>query len=406
MLRSPHFSQLPKSYLFPQIAKRKALYQQNHPRAEIINLGIGDTHLPLPKVAARAMERAAAGMATSAGYRGYGLEQGDLELRRQISQRVYKGAICPDELFIGDGVKCDIARLQILLGSCARIGVQDPTYPAYSDSAILTSGTTHDGKARIKLFACAKENGYFPELSDLNPEIDLLFFCSPNNPTGFAASKRQLQQLVDWALKHSVLIAFDAAYSWYVRDENVPLSIYEIEGARSCALELNSFSKMAGFTGVRLSWTALPITLRYGNRSDKLGLHGDWQRLYSTLFNGASNIAQAGGLACLTDEGRAQVRECTDYYMDNATLLRSALQKQNIEVVGGQNAPYLWARFEKSTSWEVFEHLLSEHQLLTTPGVGFGVQGEGYVRFSALGSKKGVVTAIERLSKGNLHPKR
>lgn len=402
MLRSPHFSQLPKSYLFPQIAERKALYQQKHPRAKIINLGIGDTKLPLPKVAARAMERAAAGMATPEGYRGYGLEQGDLALRQQISQRIYKGAICPDEIFIGDGVKCDIARLQVFLGSCARIGVQDPTYPAYSDSAILTSGATHDGKARIKLFACAKENGYFPNLSDIDPEIDLLFFCSPNNPTGFAASKRQLRQLVEWALKHSVLIAFDAAYSWYVRDENVPLTIYEIEGARSCALELNSFSKMAGFTGVRLSWTALPITLRYGHRSDKLGLHRDWQRLYSTLFNGASNIAQAGGLACLTDEGTAQVRECTDYYMDNATLLRSALQKRGIEVVGGQNAPYLWAHFEGSTSWEVFDHLLSEHQLLTIPGVGFGAQGEGYIRFSALGSKKEAVTAVERLSKGNL----
>lgn len=399
--RNIHFGQLAESYLFAQIAKRKLAFQQKHPKSEIINLGVGDTKLPIPKLAAQAMEKAAREMATPSGYRGYGLEQGELKLRCMISEKIYGGAIKPDEIFIGDGVKCDIARLQVLLGSKARIGVQDPTYPAYVDSAILTAGATLAGQARIKSLACSCENGFFPDLDALSGEIEVLFFCSPNNPTGFAASKKQLRQLVDWALEHSVLLVFDAAYSWYIRDEDIPLSIFEIKGARDCALEFNSFSKMAGFTGVRLSWTALPTSLNYSDHvsGEKRGLHRDWLRLYSTLFNGASNIAQAGGLACLTDEGRAQVRSCTDYYMENAALLRSALKRQGIKVVGGRNAPYLWARLVGRTSWEIFDDLLSEHQILATPGVGFGPQGEGYVRFSALGLRGEMLIAIERLSK-------
>lgn len=401
MLRNPHFDQLTENYLFAEIQNRKKRYLLTHREASIINLGIGDTQLPLPKVASKAMEKMAEGLATPQGYRGYGSEQGDLLLREQISQTVYKGSISPDEIFIGDGVKCDIARLQVLLGADARIGLQDPTYPAYSDSAILTSGLKNRDQLRLKLFSCTAENGYFPKLEDSDPKIDLLFFCSPNNPTGCAATKEQLKDLVDWAIQYRVVIAFDAAYSWYIRDEKVPLSIFEIEGAERCALEFNSFSKMAGFTGVRLSWTALPSTLKYWDQKNKRfnrTLLQDWKRLYATLFNGASNVAQAGGLACLSQEGLMQVRSCTDYYMENAHFLRKALQKVGVQVVGGQDAPYLWVFFEGATSWQTFDRLLKEKQIICTPGVGFGAQGEGFVRFSSLGLREEIAEAARRLS--------
>lgn len=376
---------------------RKAQYLKDHPNASLIDLGIGDTRLPIPQLVAEEMAQWALKLATTKGYRGYGAEQGDATLRQRIAEQHYHCAISSEEIFIGDGTKCDIARLQVLLGPDARLGIQDPTYPAYRDSALLTGGShrKRDGDVRLKLLPCTLENGYFPDLERADTKIDVLFFCSPNNPTGHAATRAQLQRLVNWAREHDVLIAYDAAYSWYVRDPNVAQSIFEIEGAEHCALEFNSFSKMVGFTGVRLSWTVIPRALKY---KDGKGLLEDWRRIATTLFNGASNIAQAGGAICLTPLGLAEIRKRTDHYLANAAILRSALAEVGIRCSGGQNAPYLWAQFPSGTSWAIFDALLAQCQIVSTPGSGFGQCGEHHIRLSAFGDEADARQAAQRLT--------
>lgn len=400
MKMAPYFRDLGREYLFPQITARKAAFLARSPNAQLVNLGIGDTTLPLPSETSERMAHFARLLATKEGYQGYGPEQGSRALREQIARAVYKDAIDPDEIFIGDGTKCDIARLQVLLGPDRIIGLQDPTYPAYRDSAILTGGgTLGDGSLRVRLLPCAQDNGYFPDLSAADPEIEVLFFCSPNNPTGFTASRQQLQTLIEWALAKRALIVFDAAYSWFIDDEAIPRSIYEIEGAKSCAVELNSFSKMAGFTGIRLSWSAVPKDLK---TQDEESLHEGWLRIQTTLFNGASNIAQVGGLACLSDEGLRQVGDRISQYRANARKLRQVLRERGLDVTGGEHAPYLWAQFEGKSSWEIFDHLLEKFHLICTPGSGFGACGEGYIRLSALGSGEDVTLALSRLSQLSL----
>jgi LL-diaminopimelate aminotransferase len=336
-------------------------------------------------------------LGTPEGYSGY-QDEGALSLREKISEVFYKNAFGADEVFISDGAKCDIGRLQLLFGAETRAAVQDPSYPVYVDGSVLIGAAgswTGEGYAGITYLPCTAENDYFPDLSRL-PENCLIYFCSPNNPTGAVASRAQLAELVHAALARRSVIIFDAAYSEYIRDETLPKTIYEIEGAKSCAIEVNSFSKPAGFTGVRLGWTVVPGELKYAGGES---VNADWFRITGTIFNGASNIAQAGGLAALDEEGKKEIRTLTDYYLGNARLIRETLRSLGISCVGGDNSPYIWAHFPGSDSWDVFSQILETCQVLTTPGSGFGPAGQSFVRFSAFGHQADVEEACGRLKR-------
>ena len=383
--RNPTFTKLPGAYLFPEIARRTRQFQQKNRDAKLIRLGIGDTTEPLPEPIARAMAEAATALGTDDGYVGYGAEQGIAPLREQIAEKLYPGRIDADEIFISDGSKCDVGRLQMLFGGDVSIAVQDPTYPVYVDSGIILG-------QKIHTLPCTPENNFFPNLTEA-PRTDLIYFCSPNNPTGAAATYEQLQQLITFARQNRSIIIFDSAYASYIRTPGLPKTIYEIPGAEEVAIEVGSFSKMAGFTGVRLGWSIVPKALRY---RDNTPLWNDWSRLVSTVFNGASIIAQQGGLAALSQEGLTATKERTDFYLENAKLLREALSEYTI--TGGTDIPYLWVRVPGKTSWEAFQHLLEDKHLVTTPGSGFGPHGEGFVRFSAFGHRSDIVEAVERLA--------
>lgn len=398
--RNPNIAKLPAGYLFPEIAKRKRAFLAKHPTAKLISLGIGDTTEPIPHSITGGLIKGAAALGTKDGYTGYGPEQGQLELRRRLAERIYDNTVDADEVFISDGSKCDIGRLQVLFGSGATMGVQDPSYPAYVDTSVI-AGQTGDYDPVTKQFRgivympCTPNNHFFPEL-DKMPRADLIYFCSPNNPTGSAATREQLMQLVAFAKRNRSIIIFDAAYATYIRRSDIPRSIYEIPGARDVAIELGSFSKMAGFTGVRLGWSVIPKELHF---DDGTPVRQDWGRLMSTFFNGASNIAQAGALAALEPEGMESIRQITDFYLENARIIKSALESQGIIVYGGTDAPYIWAKFPLKTSWETFEEMMEKLHLITTPGSGFGPSGEGFIRFTAYGHRSSIEEAAERLQK-------
>jgi LL-diaminopimelate aminotransferase len=329
-------------------------------------------------------------------YSGY-MDEGLPALRKRINAVFYDNKHAIDEIFISDGAKCDIGRLQLLFGSDVHVAVQDPSYPVYVDGSVLVGaagGATANGYAGISYLPCTAENDYFPDLSKIESN-SLIYFCSPNNPTGAAATKAQLQSLVAAALKTGSLIIFDAAYSEYIRDRALPKTIFDIEGADSCALEVNSFSKSAGFTGVRLGWTVVPKKLKFAGGES---VNADWSRVMSTIFNGASNIAQSGGLAALSDTGLKEIKALTDFYLGNAALIRGALEKLNISCVGGDNSPYIWAHFPKQDSWSMFERILEKCHVVTTPGSGFGPAGESFIRFSAFGRRSDVEEACVRLA--------
>ncbi|MDR0388828.1 MAG: LL-diaminopimelate aminotransferase, partial [Spirochaetaceae bacterium] len=348
-------------YLFPEIGRRRREYALAHPEAKIISLGIGNTTEPiLPHINGALIEGARA-LGTVEGYSGYGDDYGLAALREAVAREWYGGGLTADEVFISDGAKCDIGRLQLLFGADTRAAVQDPSYPVYVDGSVLIGAAgkwTGDGYAGITYLPCTAENGYFPDLSKL-PENCLIYFCSPNNPTGAVATRAQLAALVDMALARRSIIIFDAAYCEYIRDEALPKTIYAVEGAKRCAIEVNSFSKPAGFTGVRLGWTVVPKELSYSGGES---VNADWGRICSTVFNGASNIAQAGGLAALDEEGRKEIRTLTDYYLGNARLIREAVRRLGISCVGGDNSPYIWARFPGRDSWDVFSEILESCQ--------------------------------------------
>ncbi|GBG00003.1 LL-diaminopimelate aminotransferase, partial [Raphidocelis subcapitata] len=296
--RNANFGKLQAGYLFPEIARRRRAHQEKHPDAQIISLGIGDTTEPLPPFIANAMAKAAAGLATREGYSGYGAEQGQGPIREAIASTFYPGLVAADEVFVSDGSKCDISRLQVMFGTDKSIAVQDPSYPVYVDTTVMMGNTGgHDGTGfeGIAYMVCTPENSFFPDL-DKVPRTDIIFFCSPNNPTGAAATRDQLTRLVAFAKRNGSILVYDAAYALYITNPDCPKTIYEIEGADEVAIETCSFSKYAGFTGVRLGWTVVPKKLRY---SDGSTVHADWNRVMTTCFNGASNIVQAGGLACL-----------------------------------------------------------------------------------------------------------
>jgi LL-diaminopimelate aminotransferase len=404
--RNPCIANIKAGYLFPEIAKRRRDYAAAHPEtarpeARIISLGVGNTTEPILPHIDRGLVEGARRLATVEGYSGY-QDEGLPELREKIAAVFYKNTAGPaptiEEIFISDGAKCDIGRLQLLFGAAAPVAAQDPSYPVYVDGSVLTGaagGWEGAGYAGISYLPCTAENGYFPDLAAL-PANGLFYFCSPNNPTGAAATRDQLCALIKAARDKGVLVIFDAAYAEYIRDPVLPKSIYEIDGARECAIEVNSFSKSAGFTGVRLGWTVVPKELRYAGGES---VNADWARVTGTIFNGASNIAQAGALAALDAEGVKEMRALCDFYLGNAALIRACLQKLGIPCVGGDNSPYIWARFPGRDSWDVFNEILETCQVVTTPGSGFGPAGQSFIRFSAFGHRADVEEAVRRLSR-------
>ncbi|MDR1586097.1 MAG: LL-diaminopimelate aminotransferase [Treponema sp.] len=385
-------------YLFPEIARRRREFAAAHPDAKIISLGIGNTTEPLLPHIDKGLVEGAGALAAAETYSGYGDEQGLASLRERIASVIYAGKAAADEVFISDGSKCDIGRLQLLFGAGTPAAVQDPSYPVYVDGSVLigaAGGWEGSGYRGVSYLPCTAENGYFPDLS-LLPRNGLVYFCSPNNPTGAAADRQQLRALVDAAIEKGDVIIYDAAYAEYIRDPALPKSIYEIEGASLCAIEVNSFSKPAGFTGVRLGWSVVPKELKYAGGES---VNADWNRICTTVFNGASNIAQAGGLAALDDEGLKEIRRLTDFYLGNAKLIRSTLRNLGVSCVGGDNSPYIWAHFPGQDSWEVFAEILEKCHVVTTPGSGFGPAGQSFIRFSAFGHRADVEEACGRLSR-------
>jgi LL-diaminopimelate aminotransferase len=396
--RNQNFSNLSAGYLFPEVARRRRAFQEAHPGTKVISLGVGNTTEPLSRTVTEGLRRGAEALGTSEGYTGYGDEQGLTELRSAIAKTLYRCPIEGSEVFVSDGAKCDIGRLQTLFGRGVRVAVQDPAYPVYVDGSVIVgaagaSAADGSGYEGIAYLPCRPENDFFPDLAKV-PEVDLLYFCSPNNPTGACATKAQLEELVAFARRRGHIIVYDAAYAEYISDPSLPRSIFEIEGAKEVALEVNSFSKPVGFTGVRLGWTVVPEALRF---ADGTSVSKDWNRVMTTLFNGASNVAQAGGLAALSDRGLAEMRASVAYYMGNAAAIKRCLGGLGIESHGGSNAPYIWAKFPGKTSWDAFGEILESCAVVTTPGSGFGPSGESFLRFSAFGHRADVEEAVRRL---------
>ncbi|PIN11712.1 Kynurenine aminotransferase, glutamine transaminase K [Handroanthus impetiginosus] len=397
--RNRKMERLQHNYLFPEICARELEHIKKYPNAKVITLGVGDTTQPLPDVVASSMSNYANKLATPTGYRGYGPEQGSKELRRAIAEKFYKDMnIKGTEIFISDGAQGDICRLQLLFGSDMSIAVQDPTFPAYVDSSVIIgqTGDVEKGSGsyqKIEYMKCGPQNSFFPDLSRTTP-TDIIFFCSPNNPTGHAANWEQLEQLVQFAQQNGSIIVYDSAYAVYITDGRSPRSIYQVPGAKKVAIEVSSFSKIAGFTGVRLGWTVVPEELLYSNG---LAVINDFNRIVCTCFNGASRIAQAGGLASLSSEGFKAVLSLVDYYKENARILLETFKSLGLSAYGGVNAPYIWVHFPGSDSWDVFNEILEKTHIVTVPGSGFGPGGKEFIRVTAFGHRENIVEASKRL---------
>jgi len=399
-----HYAKLPSSYLFPEIGRRVRAYQQAHPDARVIRLGIGDVTEPLAPAITDAMHAAVDELAERETFRGYGPEQGYDFLIDAIREHDYaqRGvAIAADEIFVSDGSKCDSGNVQEIFSMAARIAVTDPVYPVYVDSNVMagrTGSMGDDGRYAGLVYLVGNEaNGFQPEPP--REPVDIVYLCSPNNPTGTVATRPQLERWVAWAKANDSIILFDAAYEGYISDPALPHSIYEIDGARDCALELRSFSKRAGFTGVRCAFMVVPKTVTgVGPDGKRVALNALWSRRHSTKFNGASYVVQRGAAAAYSAAGLAQTREQIAFYMENARLLREGLTAAGLTVFGGVHAPYLWIRTQNgATSWEFFDRLLSEAQVVGTPGAGFGPAGEGYFRLSAFNSRANIDEALARI---------
>ena len=397
--RNQNMGKLQAGYLFPEITRRKNEFLEKNPDAKIISLGIGDTTEPITKHIGGALSKAASGLGTDRGYNGYGDEQGLPELREKIASEIYDGIVSSEEIFVSDGAKPDIGRLQLLFGNDVTVAVQDPAYPVYIDSSVMFGKTGNYDNANGKFdgivyMPCLPENNFSPDLKKMK-RADVIFFCSPNNPTGAVATKEQLQSLVEYARENRSIIIFDAAYSEYITDENIPKSIFEIDGAKEVAIEVNSFSKSVGFTGVRLGWTVVPNELKF---EDGSFVRDDWNRVVTTLFNGASNISQKGALAALDSGGLKEMQQTVSYYMENAKIIKNCLEELDYEVYGGDNAPYIWVSMKGKKSWDSFDYILEKANIVTTPGVGFGKAGEGFLRFSAFGHREDINEAVKRLN--------
>ena len=380
-----NFLKLSESYLFTEIARKVNAYKEEHPKADVISLGIGDVTQPLAPAVIEALHKATDEMASAASFRGYGPERGYDFLREAIVQNDFRSRgidIEADEVFVSDGAKSDTGNFQELLSADCVVAVTDPVYPVYIDA------NTMAGRRVVKL-PCTPENGFVPELP--TELVDVIYLCYPNNPTGTTLTKAQLKRWVDYALEHDALIFYDAAYEAYIASEDVPHSIYEIPGAKQCAVEFHSYSKTAGFTGIRCGYTIVPKALR-------LPLNKLWNRRQSTKFNGTSYLAQRAAEAIYTPEGKTQTGATIAYYMENARMMREALTDMGFKVYGGIDAPYLWVQTPGSmTSWEFFDWMLHSAHVVCTPGVGFGAQGEGYVRLTAFGTHENTEKALRRI---------
>ena len=405
-LVNEHFLKLPDNYLFADIAKRVNAFKATHKTNDVISLGIGDVTQPLCPAVIEALHKAVDEMSTAEGFHGYGPEQGYAFLRETILKNDFlpRGIhLDIDEIFINDGAKSDTGNIQELIRWDNSIAVTDPIYPVYIDSnAMIGRAGIKDENghwSNVTYLPCTAENKFIPSLPD--HRVDVIYLCYPNNPTGTVLSKAELRKWVNYALKNDTLIFYDAAYQAYIQDDSIPHSIYEIRGARKCAIEFRSFSKTAGFTGVRCGYTIVPKDLTAATlQGERIPLNPLWNRRQSTKFNGTSYISQRAAAAVYTPEGRQQVRETIGYYMQNAALLRETFLRLGFEVYGGEHAPYLWMRTPETTSsWKFFDEMLYGAHVVCTPGVGFGPSGEGYVRFTAFGSHEQTAEALQRIER-------
>lgn len=401
-LLNESFLNLKSSYLFSDIAKRVQQFTKDNPDKNLIRLGIGDVTLPLPEACRKAFHAAIDEMGEASTFKGYGPEQGYLFLREAIAKNDYQDfglAISPEEIFISDGSKCDSGNFQELFSQNVRIGIPDPVYPVYLDSNVMAGRGTENVDGRyvgIQYLDTGKNTGFLPVPPDR--VLDVIYLCSPNNPTGAIFTREELSAWVDYAKRHKSIILFDAAYVNYVEDETLPKSIFEIPGARELAVEFRSFSKSAGFTGTRCAFTVIPKECSvYDQRGGAHSLHALWLRRQSTKFNGVSYPVQKAAEAVYSVEGREQVSGLVSYYLNNARKMRITLEKMGYFCVGGENSPYVWVE-TGGDSWEFFDMLLNKAAVVCTPGVGFGKCGEGYVRFSAFNFSEKVDEAMERLS--------
>ena len=397
---NPNFSKLPGSYLFSEIGRRVAAYSRENPDAPLIRLGIGDVTRPLVPAVTQAMARAVAEMGTSGGFHGYGPEQGYDFLRQAIAEHDYRArgvAVDPEEIFVSDGAKSDCGNIGDIFGPDNVVAVCDPVYPVYVDSNAM-AGRAGDydpatGRwSRLVYLPCVRENGFVPAIPE--GRADMVYLCFPNNPTGAMATRAQLKAWVDWANANGSVILYDSAYEAFISEPDLPHSIFEIEGARTCAIEFRSFSKTAGFTGTRCAYTVVPRELE----REGVSLNALWNRRQTTKFNGVPYVVQRGAQAVYTPEGQAQVRETISYYQRNARVIREGLSRAGLEVYGGVNAPYIWVKTPHDMgSWDFFDLLLRRAHVVTTPGAGFGPSGEGYIRVTAFWEAQQAVQAVERI---------
>lgn len=397
---NPNFSKLPGSYLFSEIGRRVAAYSRENPEAPLIRLGIGDVTRPLVPAVTQAMARAAAEMGTSGGFHGYGPEQGYDFLRQAIAEHDYRArgvAVDPEEIFVSDGAKSDCGNIGDIFGPDNVVAVCDPVYPVYVDSNAM-AGRAGDydpatGRwSRLVYLPCVRENGFVPAIPE--GRADMVYLCFPNNPTGAMATRAQLKAWVDWANANGSVILYDSAYEAFISESDLPHSIFEIEGARTCAIEFRSFSKTAGFTGTRCAYTVVPRELE----REGISLNALWNRRQTTKFNGVPYVVQRGAEAVYTPEGQEQVHATIAYYQRNARVIREGLSRAGLEVYGGVNAPYIWVKTPHDMgSWDFFDLLLRQAHVVTTPGAGFGPSGEGYIRVTAFGEAQQAVQAVERI---------
>jgi len=401
-----NFIKIPATYLFSEIAKRVTQHKEENPTALIIRMGIGDVSLPIPDVSVDAMIKAADEQRSAETFRGYGPEQGYAFLREAIviNDFTNKGIdIAEDEIFVSDGAKSDTGNIGDIFDVNNRVAITDPSYPVYVDTNAMAgrAGEPTESGAWTNLvyLSCNAENNFVPALP--TEKVDLVYLCYPNNPTGTTLTKEQLTVWVEYAKANKVILLFDAAYEAFITEENVPHSIYEIEGAKDVAIEFRSFSKTAGFTGTRCGYTVVPKQLMgYSKKGEPVALNKLWNRRQCTKFNGTSYIVQRAAEATYSPEGKKQVKALIDFYTENARIIREGLLKAGYTIFGGVNAPYVWAKAPAGMgSWEYFDYLLKEKNIVTTPGAGFGSSGEGYVRFSAFGSRENTIEAMKRLEK-------
>lgn len=405
-LVNDHFLKLPDNYLFADIAKKVNAFKVSHPQARVISLGIGDVTRPLCPAVTEAMHKAVDEMAVKSTFRGYGPEQGYQFLREAIVKNDFlpRGVhLDTSEIFINDGAKSDTGNIQELVRWDNSIGVTDPIYPVYIDSNVMIgrAGVVENGRwSNVIYMPCTEENNFVPQIPDRR--VDIIYLCYPNNPTGTVITKDELRKWVNYAIHNDAIIFYDAAYEAYIQNPDIPHSIYEIRGARKVAVEFHSYSKTAGFTGVRCGYTVVPKELTAGtlDGSRRIPLNPLWNRRQCTKFNGTSYISQRAAEATYSPEGRQQVRETINYYMTNAALMRETLLKLGLKVYGGEDAPYIWIKTpDGEDSWQFFDSLLRGANVVCTPGVGFGPSGEGYVRLTAFGEREDCEEAMDRLAR-------